>query len=397
MNTASTNPPPTEPTLVVIQLTGGNDYMNSVVPYADGHYRDARNGGLCIGEDEVLPLDGPDGRAGPYGLHPTMAPLKELYDAGELALLHGVGYPNSPRSHFRSMDIWHTCEPTKVGTEGWAARAIRELDPTGANPVTGVHIGQGLPRALVAPSVTVASVADLATYGLLTGIEQQQQRERMLGRFVNMYGRATGSDSVGAVREYLGRTGLDALKGADILKEGLGRYEAAVEYGTEQISRSLRDIATIHCADLGTRLFYTQLIGFDTHANQKPVFEKLWTDLSRAIADFWDDLRAHGRAQNVVMLLFTEFGRRVRDNGSGSDHGAGGGCFVLGPQVRGGMHGEYPSIHPNDLDQGDLVPNHDFRGVYTTLLEDWLGLDAAPIVDGTFEKLRFVDPLVGAA
>ena len=377
-----------DPVLVIIQLTGGNDYMNSVVPYADGHYRDARNGALCIGEDEVLKIDDQ------FGLHPTMAPLKEIYDQGDMALIHGVGYPNSPRSHFRSMDIWHTCEPNKVGTEGWAGRAIRDLDPAGENPVTGVYIGQGLPRALVVSGVPVASVADLSTYGLLTGIEQEQQRDKMLERFVNMYGRAIGT---GAVREYLGRTGLDALKGADILKEGLGRYRSDVEYGTEQISRSLRDIATIHCADLGTRVFYTQLIGFDTHANQQPVFDKLWTDLSRAIADFWDDLRIHQADDNVTMLLFTEFGRRVRDNGSGSDHGAGGGCFVIGPNVRGGMHGEFPSINPKDLDQGDLVPNHDFRGVYSTLLQDWLQLDPVPIVDGQFEQLKFVDPLVGAA
>ena len=377
-----------DPVVVIVQLTGGNDYMNSVVPYADGHYRDARDGALCIGEDEVLKIDDK------FGFHPTMAPLKELYDQGEMAMIHGVGYPNSPRSHFRSMDIWHTCEPTKVGTEGWVGRAIRDIDPTGENPVTGVHIGQGLPRALVVPGVTVASVADLSTYGLLTSIEQQQQREKMLQRFVNMYGRAIGT---GAVNEYLGRTGLDALKGADILKEGLGRYESNVEYGTEQISRGLRDIATIHCADLGTRVFYTNLIGFDTHANQKPVFEKLWTDLSRAISDFWDDLKAHDHDDNVVMMLFTEFGRRVRDNGSGSDHGAGGGVFVLGPSVRGGMHGEFPSINPKDLDQGDLVPNHDFRGVYSTLLEDWLQLDAVPIVDGQFEKLDFLNPLMATA
>ncbi|MDE2989372.1 MAG: DUF1501 domain-containing protein [Chloroflexota bacterium] len=378
----------TDPVVVIIQLTGGNDYMNSVVPYADGYYNDARNGDLCIGEDEVLKIDDH------FGLHPTMAPLKELYDQNEMALIHGVGYPNSPRSHFRSMDIWHTCEPNKVGTEGWVGRAIRDLDPTGENPVTGVHIGQGLPRALVVPGVTVASVADLSTYGLLTGIEQQRQREKMLERFVNMYGRAIGT---GYVQEYLGRTGLDALKGADILKEGLGRYETAVEWGPEQISRSLKDMATIHCADLGTRVFYTQLIGFDTHANQKPVFEKLWTDLSRAIADFWDDVKAHDRADNVIMFLFTEFGRRVRDNGSGSDHGAGGGCFVIGPNAVGGMHGEFPSIKPSDLEQGDLVPNHDFRGVYSTLLEDWMGLDAKPIVDGEFEKLRFVEPLLATA
>ena len=376
-----------DPVLVVVQLTGGNDYMNTVVPYANGHYRDARKGGLRIEEEDVFKLDDE------FGLHPKLGPLKEIYDQGDLALIHGVGYPNSPRSHFRSMDIWHTCEPDKVGTEGWAGRAIRDLDPTAENPVTGVNIGNGLPRALVVSGVPVASVADLATYGLLTSVEQEQQRAKMLKRFVNMYGSAIGS---GPVNDYLGRTGLDALKGADILKGGLGKYSSGVEYGTDQISKNLRDIAMIHTADLGTRLFYTQHLGFDTHANQEPTFDRLWTELSRGIADFWDDLRAHEADQNVVMFIFTEFGRRVRDNGSGSDHGAGGGCLVIGPRVKGGMHGEFPSIAPGDLEQGDLVPNLDFRGVYSTVLEDYLGLDPVPIVDGTFEKPDFIEK-VGAA
>ena len=375
------------PVVVVIQLTGGNDFMNTVVPYNNGHYHDARNGGLRIEEDDVLKIDGE------FGLHPTLAPIKEIYDQGDMAIIQGVGYPNSPRSHFRSMDIWHTCEPNKVGTEGWAGRAVRDLDPSSENPVTGVHIGQGLPRALVVSGVPVASVADLSTYGLLTSIEQEQQRDKMLTRFVNMYGRAIGT---GPVNDYLGRTGLDALKGADILKDGRAKYSSGVEYGTDQISKNLRDIASIHTADLGTRLFYTSHLGFDTHANQQPTFDRLWTDLSRGIADFWDDLRAHQADENVVMFLFSEFGRRVRDNGSGSDHGAGGGCIAIGPRVRGGLHGQFPNMAPEALESGDLVPNQDFRGVYSTLLEDWLELDPVPIVDGTFEKPAFIQT-VGAA
>ena len=150
------------PVFVVLQLSGGNDYMNSVVPYDDPHYYDSRKGTLRVGAEDVLKIDDA------VGLHPKMAPLKELYDQGDMAIIHGVGYPNSPRSHFRSMDIWHTCEPDTVGTEGWVARAIRDLDPAGENPVTGVNIGLSLPRAMVLPGVSVASVADLSTYGLLT-------------------------------------------------------------------------------------------------------------------------------------------------------------------------------------------------------------------------------------
>ena len=368
------------PVLVVLQLTGGNDYLNSVIPYTDSNYYDNRPA-LQIPEDSVLKLDDE------LGLHPTMGPLKEMYEQGDVAIIHGVGYANSPRSHFRSMDIWHTCEPDKVGTEGWLGRAIRDLDPSGDNPVTGVNIGQGLPRALVVSGVSVASVADLSTYGLLTSIEEEERRTKILQRFTNMYGQAIGT---GPVKEYLGQTGLDALKGADILKEVLGRYSSSVEYATDPIAKSLRDVAMIHTADVGTRVFYTAHGSFDTHASQAPAFDKLWTEVSQAIADFWDDLKEHDADDNVIMFLFSEFGRRVHDNGSGTDHGAGGACFVIGPAVRGGMHGVYPDTRAEALEQGDLVPNQDFRGLYSTILEDWLELDPVPIVNGQFEQPRFV-------
>ena len=371
----------TPPVVVVLQLTGGNDYFNSVIPYTDSNYYDNRRSALQVAQDDVLRLDGK------LGLHPTMGPLQEIYQQGDMAIIHGVGYQNSPRSHFRSMDIWHTCEPDIVGTEGWVGRTIRDLDPRGENPVTGVNIGQALPRALVVPGVSVASVADLSTYGLLTNIEEETRRTKILERFSNMYGQAIGT---GAVKEYLGRTGLDAMKGADILKEGLSRYSSSIEYASDAIAKSLRDVAMIHTADVGTRVFYTQHGSFDTHASQPAVFDKLWTEVSNAISDFWADLREHDADDNVLMFLFSEFGRRVRDNGSGTDHGAAGACFAIGPSVAGGMHSEYPQTRSEALEQGDLVPNLDFRGVYSTILEDWLGLDAVPIVNGHFEKPGFV-------
>ena len=368
------------PVLVILQLTGGNDYFNTVIPYNDEHYFDSRPS-LQIPQERVLKLDGE------LGFHPAMAPMKDIYDDGRMAVIHGVGYANSPRSHFRSMDIWHTCEPDKVGTEGWLGRALRELDPNGENPVTGVNIGQALPRALVAPGVSVASVADLSTYGLLTGIERERQRVQMLDRFANMYGPAIGT---GPVMEYLGQTGLDALKGADILKVAPDKYESGVEYGSTPIANKLRDIAQIHAADVGTRVFYCDYGSFDTHAAQATTHAKLWQDVSEAVQDFWDDLREQDADENVVMFMFSEFGRRVRDNGSGTDHGAAGVGFAIGPNVKGGMYSEYPETRPEALEQGDLVPNQDFRGVYTTILEDHLGLEASPIVNGNFEAPRYL-------
>lgn len=368
------------PVFVVLQLTGGNDYFNTVIPYTDGNYYDNRPS-LQISEDRILKLDDE------LGLHPAMGPMKDIYANGDMAVIHGVGYANSPRSHFRSMDIWHTCEPEKVGTEGWLARALREIDPSGENPITGVNVGQSLPRALVAPGVSVASVADVATYGLLTNIEQEQQRLQVLERFANMYGPAIGS---GPVMDYLGKTGLDALKGADILKVAPESYTSSVEYAASPIARKLRDIAMIHTADVGTRIFYTEHGSFDTHAAQATTHAKLWSEVSEAIADFWDDLREHDADQNVVMFLFSEFGRRVRDNGSGTDHGAAGVAFAIGPNVKGGMYSHYPETQKEKLEQGDLVPNQDYRGVYSTILEDWLHLDPKPIVNGSFEQPRFI-------
>ena len=369
-----------DPVLVVLQLSGGNDYFNTVIPYSDPNYYDNRRA-LGIPEDNVLQLDGE------LGLHPAMAPMKRLYDDGEMAVVHGIGYENSPRSHFRSMDIWHTCEPEIVGTEGWLGRATRDIDPSAENPVTAVNFGHGLPRALAAPGVSVASVSDLENYGLLTGIEEQEKRDRVLERFSRMYAPAIGS---GPVMDYLGKTGLDALKGADILKAAPESYQSTVEYAANPIAKSLRDVAMVHTANLGSRIFYTQHGSFDTHAAQKLTHANLWAEVSGAIADFWDDLREHDAHENVIMFLFSEFGRRVKDNGSGTDHGAAGVSFVIGPRVKGGMYGYYPETQAEKLDQGDLVPNVDFRSAYSTILGGWLGLDPVPIVNGQFEGLAFV-------
>ena len=369
-----------EPVIVVLQLSGGNDYFNTVIPYNDSNYYDNRRS-LSIPEAEMLTIDAE------YALHPSMSPMRDIYKKGNMAIIHGIGYANSPRSHFRSMDIWHTAEPDKVGTEGWLGRAIRELDPESTNPVTAVNIGQGLPRALVTPGVSVASVADLSTYGLLTSVAQDVVREKMLTRFSNMYGAALGS---GPVLDYLGQTGIDALNGADILKVAPDKYESNIEYADNSIARNLRDVSTIHKANLGTRVFYTQHGSFDTHAAQTPTHAQLWQEVSTAIQDFWDDLEETGHDENVVMFLFSEFGRRVRDNGSGTDHGAAGVSFVIGPRVNGGMYSRYPETRAEALEQGDLVPNQDFRGVYTTLLEDWLEVEAAPIVNGAFSSEKFI-------
>ena len=370
-----------DPVLVVLQLSGGNDAVNTIVPYGDSFYADNRPV-VRVAEDQVLPVNDH------VGFNPAMAPLKALYDQGKVAVIQGIGYPNPNRSHFRSMDIWHTCEPDKVGTEGWLGRAIRDMDPNSENVLTGVNFGRGLPRALAAPSVPVASVGNLDTYGVLTGIEPDQRNEA-LDLFARMYSPSMGR---GPVIDYLSQTGMDALKGADILNTAPEQYSSGVEYGTDTVAQYMRNIAQVHLAGFGSRVLYTTAPynSFDTHAGEMVAHGKLWTETSNAIGDFYADLSEHGASDNVVLLVFTEFGRRVHDNGSGTDHGSGGVAFVIGDAVKGGLYGEYPSLAPDKLLEGDLHYNNDFRSVYSTLIDKWLGLDPNPIVGRAFEQMAFL-------
>ena len=311
-----------DPVLVVLQLSGGNDALNTVVPYGDPLYADNRPS-VRVPDDQVLQINDY------VGLNPNMGPMKQLYDEGKMAIIQGVGYPNPNRSHFRSMDIWHTCEPDKVGTEGWLGRAIKEIDPEAENVLTGVNFGRGLPRALAMPGVPVASVGNLASYGVLTGIEEEDQRADALDVFSRIYSPAMGR---GGVVDYLSRTGMDALKGADILSTAPEMYSSSVEYGNDVVGQYMRNIAQTHLAGFGTRVLYTTAPynSFDTHAGELQAHAKLWSETSQAVGDFMDDLREHDAADNVTVLVFTEFGRRVHDNGSGTDHGSGGMAFIIG-------------------------------------------------------------------
>ncbi|MCH2499451.1 MAG: DUF1501 domain-containing protein [SAR202 cluster bacterium] len=372
-----------DPVVVILQLTGANDYMNTIIPYTNGEYYDNRPK-VRIPQDTVLPIDDE------LAFNPNMGPLKDMYDNGKVAIIHGIGFENSPRSHFRAMDIWHTCEPEVVGTEGWVAKVVRDLDPQGENVLKCVNFGQGLPRALALRGVPITSVSNLESYGVMSsvpGISGEEERARLLDRFARMYAPAIGT---GATMDYLGQTGRDALMGADIIKAAPENYTSTIEYADNGIAKYLRDVARVHTANLGTQIFYTAHGPFDTHFNQPPMHARLWTEVSGAISDFFDDLREHDAADNLIMMIFTEFGRRVRDNGTGTDHGAGGGAFIIGDQVKGGMYGNYPSLKPEDLNQGDLDPSYDFRGFYSSVVDQWLGLDPVPIVGGKFEQIQFV-------
>ncbi len=369
-----------DPALVVIQLSGGNDALNTVVPYTNGIYQDSRKA-IRLEEHEVLDLNGK------LGLSPAMGPIKNMWDQGDVAIVNGIGYPQPNRSHFRSMDIWHTAESVDVAPDGWLGRAIREIDPEHQNVVAGVNFGRGLPRALHCKGVPVASVGNLATYGLMPNIDDMATRDLALNIFTRMYGPREGRD---AILEAIGDTGMSAYLGADILRAAPEQYRSSIEYGDNMIAQQMKDIAQVMLADVGTRIFYTQHGSYDTHSGELLNHYTLWDELSNAVSDFFADLEEHGREDDAVVMVFSEFGRRIDDNGSGTDHGSGGVAFVMGSNVKGGLYGEYPSIEPIDQVEGDMAYNNDFRGLYATLLDGWMGIDPNPILGGNYEQFDMI-------
>ncbi|ETX05277.1 MAG: hypothetical protein ETSY2_23890 [Candidatus Entotheonella gemina] len=365
--------------LVVIQLAGANDALNTIIPYTNGLYYDFRPN-ISIAAEDVLPINEE------LGFNPNLEPIKALWDRGKVAVINGIGYPKPDRSHFRSMDIWHTAEPTTVGKEGWLGRVIRELDPNGDNVLTGVNFGRGLPRSLALRGVPVASVGNLATYGLFPEVDDTARKQNVLDAFGKMY----GGDVKDEVMAFLGQNGRDALHGADILRTAPEQYTSTVEYPENPIAQNLKGVAQVMFAELGTQIYYTTYGSFDTHGGELIAHTKLWQDVSGAMSAFYQDLEEHGWENDATVLIWTEFGRRIRDNGTGTDHGSGGSAFVIGGAVQGGLFGEYPSLRPEDQLEGDLHFNNDFRSTYSTLAERWFGLEPAPIVNGHFEQFEFL-------
>ena len=365
--------------VVVLQLSGGNDALNTVIPYADRNYYDNRQY-LGIPENEVLHLDNR------LGLNPAMSPVKSLWDEGKVAIINGIGYPSPNRSHFRSMDVWHTAEPNDIAPEGWLGQAIRDLDPKSENVVTGVNFGRGLPRAMYAKDVPVASVGNLDTYGLMPDLKDERARAIALEAFSQIYG-GSGKDTIS---QFISQVGMDALKGADILRTAPAKYSSSVEYADNPIAQNMKSIAQVMFADVGSRVFYTQHGSFDTHANELASHAKLWSEVSTAVADFMDDLKEHGKDEDTVILMFSEFGRRIKDNGAGTDHGSGGVAFVIGGDVNGGMYGDFPSLDDDKQLEGDLHFSNDFRSTYSTIAERWLGIDPVMTTNGQYEQFDFI-------
>ncbi len=384
---------PDERILVVVQLSGGNDGLNTLVPFGSPEYYRAR-AGINIPENQVLRLSGADG----LGLHPQMRPVLEMFDEGRVAIVQGVGYPNPNRSHFKSMDIWHTADTTATG-DGWLGRYIdaeccgsgkgesgRPEKPAAGPPA--IAIGRAAPLALQGRSAKPVSFesADLFRW---SGEEIHPALKEAYERIA----RAGVTDGVpdDSTAAFLMRTTLDAQISSDLIRKAVA-MRPRVAYPGSELGRQLSMIASMIRAGLKTRVYYATLGGFDTHAGQGGVqgrHAQLLGQYAAALRAFYADLKAQGNDGRVLTMTFSEFGRRVGQNASGgTDHGTAAPMFLVGPMVRPGLHGQHPSM--KDLDDGDLRYTTDFRSVYASIIEDWLKGDSRRILEGSYRTLPLI-------
>ncbi len=374
------------PILVVVQMSGGNDGLNTVVPYRDDLYFRARPT-LAQPAERVHRL------TGELGLHPDMAALKRLFDDGWLSVIGNVGYPNPDRSHFRAMDIWHTAStlPESLRT-GWLGRAVDRHSREGEAPLA-IHLDdEPLPLALIAEQGDVPSIRDIDAFRLRWPAAHFGGRNaRPSEEPAESLQRAILAPRVGASEDllFVQRTAVSSCANARRL-EGVDRGEGgSLAYPSHRLAAKLRQIAQLISADFGASIYYTSIGGFDTHAKQALAHGPLLRELAESIAAFLDDLKARGLAERVLLMTFSEFGRRLAENGSqGTDHGAAAPMFVAGPGCVPGLLGAPPNLA--DLDDGDVAFQTDFRRVYAGLLADWLHMDPAPILGQRFEPVRLV-------
>ena len=318
-------------------------------------------------------------------MHPQLVGFKELYDEGSLAIVQGVGYPQQDRSHFRSMDIWQSASLDAAAPDrGWVGRAL-DLAATQSGPeAPALAIGlQRLPLALTAANVNVPTIADIESFRLNAGDDDGGDARRDL-----MQRLAEPNGEHGGELLFLQRAAASAYRTAERLGEVTREYRPAAEYPGTQLAQQLKLIAQMIRGELGARIFFVSLGGFDTHAQQPGAHQALLGELAAAVRAFYSDLKGHGLHEQVVLASYSEFGRRVKENGSlGTDHGAASQMFVVTPG-KGGLVGAHPSL--TDLDDGDLKFHTDFRSVYATLLEKWLGFAAEPVLGGKFARMDFV-------
>lgn len=360
--------------LVIVQLAGGNDGLNTVVPYADERYYKARPK-IGVPKDQVHKL------TGELGLHTEMSDFKKLYDDGLLAVVPNVGYPNPNRSHFKSMDVWETATPPeRIGKTGWIGRYFDNECKGADSPMLGLRIGEQAPLSFAAQRSGITTFANPAML-----------QDNASGLF------AKGLDTVSKTQptgiealDYIQRTGNVTRDLSRRIQAAMKDYKPAVDYPPFSLCQSLKLVAQMITANIPTRVYYVTLGGFDTHSGQMLRHPALLQELSQAVSLFIADLKAHKLLDRTLLMTFSEFGRRVDENQQqGTDHGTANVCFIAGGKVKPSVHGVAPDLEKLD-EQGDLIHKTDFRSVYAGILKGWLGADPATIVGKDFAPLELV-------
>ena len=358
--------------LVVVELSGGNDGLNTVVPYGDDEYYRVRPN-LGISESELLKV------ADGYGFHPALVGFERLYKDGHMAVVHGCGYDNPSLSHFSSMGYWHTGVPNGGETLGWVGRLADGAYDHDAQGNRIVNIGTRQSLAVRSRHHSPLVFNDPRTFRR----EGAESEKAALG---TMKGDGVSEN---ATLEFLSATAQNAAESSEFVREAAAAYQTPIDYGIGGLSGQLRQIAALIYADMPTRLYYVAYQGnsFDTHVHQADPHARLLAYSADALHGFMEDLRRIGRSNDVAMMVFTEFGRRVEENGSlGTDHGTATPMFIIGNQVQGGLYGEHPSL--TVLDDGNLIKTTDFRRVYATMIKEWLKFDdTQTVLKGSFDPL----------
>jgi uncharacterized protein (DUF1501 family) len=376
--------------LVVIEMTGGNDGLNTVIPYTDDLYHKYRKT-LRLTKDRVMPLNDH------LGLNPGMRGFRQMWDQGQLAVVQGVGYPNPDRSHFESMDIWQTADPRRNIKTGWLGRSVNELQGQGGF-IPILHVGSDRqPLAVQGTPGGAVSLNDRQAFKLELGggtVAQQTARRKLLEEL------STPDDKGDDILQFVRLRQLRTMTSVERLQEILSkqRQQTNVFYGAEgrayganSLPIQLQLVANLILTGFGTRIFYVSLDGFDTHSSQADAHRQLLAQLADGISNLFNLLKNGGHDKRVLVMTFSEFGRRVQENNSkGTDHGAASCLFVAGPALKGGIVGEHPSL--KELDSGDLKYALDFRRVYATLLDTWLNCDSKAVLGDKFEHVDGLKP-----
>ncbi|BCX48713.1 hypothetical protein HAHE_26210 [Haloferula helveola] len=379
--------------LVVLQLAGGNDGLNTVVPFEDDAYHKARPQIGKKGKDLIRLADG-------IGLNNSMPTLGRMFKEGDLAVVQGVGYPNPNRSHFVSTSVWETADPQARSNTGWIGRYFDNACP-GSDPTVGISLNKTQPESFGAMRNPGVCLSSPELYRWIHGGGEKAQAEQFFESLNSpdaaVDGASIAEPSVGKVGgvagesnlAFLERVAMDARVSSKKILEIASKHRSKVQYDGTPIARSLNMVSRMIAGRMPTRVYYVSHGGFDTHNRQANSHDRLLGQLDGALKSFFADLKAQGNADRVTVMTFSEFGRRVGQNASqGTDHGQASCLFVAGAPVKGGIYGEHPSL--TDLDRGDLKFNVDFRSVYATVLEDWLRTKSQPVLKADYSKLGFM-------